>query len=269
MPERSTAKPVTPHSILSSELEKLCSELASAQISPQAKAHLDKCLDLAGGLDAYLDQVSSQPSEQLAHLESETRSTDWDGEFEKKETELHLEQEMISGGLEGQFLKLVVQISQPKRVLEIGSFTGYSALAMAEGLPEGSQITGCEYDPYAAEFARRHFERAGLSDRIKILEGDANESIANLGEVYDLVFIDADKQGYEGYYKALFNNGLVESGSLILIDNSLYQGEVYSKKELSENGHAVRKFNEFVAQDERTSQVLLPLRDGVTLVRVN
>ena len=265
----SSAKAVTPHSILTSKLIELEDQLDASQITEGARKTLRKCVDLATGLDSYLDQVSTKPSEELAELELATRQTDWDNEFEQSTTDLHLEQEMISGGLEGQFLRLIVRIVRPKRVLEIGTFTGYSAMAMAEALDADAELIGCEFDSYAAEFARRHLTNAGFENRVKIFEGDALETLASLDGQFDLVFIDADKTGYLNYYNLLFSHNLVSSGSLILIDNSLYQGEVYSAGEVSANGEAVRQFNALVAADARVDQVLLPLRDGVTIIRVN
>ena len=263
------ARPVTPHSILADRVLSLESELGRGMISIEAKKLLKEIKDLSQGLESYLTEVSSPASSRLSRLEEKTRAKDWQSAYHSGETGLLLEQEMISGTLEGQFLKLLVRLSQPREILEIGSFTGYSALAMAEGLEGCGKITGIEYDESVANFAQSYLNEAGFGERVKILHGDAKEVLVTLkGNCYDLVFIDADKQGYAAYFSALFDLCLVDSGSLIVVDNTLYQGEVYGQANLSANGAAVREFNAELRADSRVEQVLIPLRDGVTLLWV-
>src|SRR4029450_8904779 len=132
--------------------------------------------------------------------------------------------EMLTGQLEGRFLTLMVQATGGTRVLEIGMYTGYSALSMAEGLPDGGQLITCEIDPAAIAFARRYFERSAHGKKITIKEGPALETVAKLDGLFDLVFIDADKVNYSNYYDAVIPK--LRPGGVILADNVLYGGEV-------------------------------------------
>ena len=263
-------RPVTPHSILVASLEALHARLEETDADADTLAASRRCLDLAAPLDDYLVAVSSPPSDALRALEAETQAIDWDQSFADQRTEALLEQEMVSGALEGQFLKMLVAISGARRVLEVGVFTGYSALAMAEALPAGGRLVGCEKDPFAASFARRQFAQSAAGRTIEIREGDASETLnalADDGETFDLAFVDADKGGYLGYVRTLLDRGLVGVGGLICADNTLYQGEVYAPGDGSELGRAVAAFNRAVADDPRVEQVVIPMRDGLTLIR--
>lgn len=171
--------------------------------------------------------------------------------------------QMLTGRLEGRFLKLMVQVSSAKRVLEIGMFTGYSALSMAEGLPADGELITCDTNPKAIEFAKRYFARSEHGKKIKVLEGRALESIAKLEGQFDLVFIDADKGNYTNYYEAVLP--LMKSGGVILVDNVLYSGEVIEPK--SNESKAIASFNEHVTKDHRVEAVLLTIRDGVYFIR--
>lgn len=171
----------------------------------------------------------------LADLERETR-------------EMSDRPQMLTGPVIGRLLEMLVYLHQPKLVLEIGTFTGYSALSMGRALPADGRIITLESNPEHAAFARRHVERHG---RISVREGDALQSIAELDGPFDLVFIDANKDGYVDYYEAVMPK-LAPRG-IIVADDTLFE--------------SVRPFNEHVAADERTVQVLLPFDDGVTLIR--
>lgn len=171
--------------------------------------------------------------------------------------------QMLCGRLEGRFLKLMVQLSSAKRVLEIGMFTGYSALSMAEGLPADGELITCDINPKAIEFAKRYFARSEHGKKIKVMEGAALDSIAKLSGQFDLAFIDADKGNYTNYYEAIMP--LMKSGGVILVDNVLYSGEVVEPK--SSEGKAIASFNEHVTKDNRVEVVLLTIRDGVYLIR--
>jgi caffeoyl-CoA O-methyltransferase len=160
--------------------------------------------------------------------------------------------QMLSGPVVGRLLEFLVYLTQPSLVLEIGTFTGYSAMSMARALPPDGRIITCEADPERAAFARRHIERHG---RISVREGDALATIDSLDGPFDLVFIDANKDGYVDYYEAVLPK-LAPRG-LIVADNTLGH---------ERNEHLAR-FNEHVAADGRTVQVILTVRDGVTLIR--
>jgi caffeoyl-CoA O-methyltransferase len=175
--------------------------------------------------------------------------------------------QMLTGEIEGRFLEFLVFLAQPRLLLEIGTYSGYSALSMARALPAGGRIVTCELDPERVAFARRHIEDAGFDDRIAVREGPALETIASLDGPFDLVFIDADKEGYRDYYEAVLPK-LSERG-LIVVDNVLWGGRVAEppSDDDSESTRALREFNDHVAADERVVNVMLSVRDGVTLVR--
>jgi caffeoyl-CoA O-methyltransferase len=181
-----------------------------------------------------------------------------------------LEQEMLSGHVEGRVLAMLVHVSRARRVLEIGMFTGYSALAMAEALPADGRVVACEVDVEVAEFAQRCFRTSDCGDRIDVHVGPAADTLAELaaaGEVFDLVFIDADKGGYLAYVAAVLDNGLLAAHGLICVDNTLMQGLPWTSDEPTANAVAIAAFNEAVADDPRVEQVIIPLRDGLTLIR--
>jgi predicted O-methyltransferase YrrM len=205
-------------------------------------------------VEAYAADHTTPPAPFLAELEGETRET------------LDSPQ-MLTGAIEGRLLEFLVFLAQPQLVLEIGTYSGYSALSMARALPAGGRIITCELDPERVAFARRHIEAAGYGDRIDIRQGSALETIAGLDGPFDLVFIDADKEGYHDYYEAVLPK-LSEDG-LIVVDNVLWSGRV-AQPESSEDTastRALRAFNDHVAADERVVNVMLSVRDGVTLVR--
>ena len=172
---------------------------------------------------------------------------------------------MLTGRLEGRFLKLMVQIAGARNILEIGMFTGYSALSMAEGTGAGGKVTTLDIDRKCIEFAKRYFERSEYGSRIQVIEGPALQSLEKLSGPFDFVFIDADKPNYQNYYDAVLPK--VTSGGLILVDNVLYSGHVLDAHTQDENARAIAKFNDFVAQDERVDRVMLTIRDGVYLIR--
>lgn len=171
---------------------------------------------------------------------------------------------MLTGPVEGRLLETLVFATQPQLVLEIGTFSGYSALSMASVLPDGGRIVTCELDDERADFAQRHIDAAGAGDRIEIRRGAALESIAALDGPFDLVFVDADKRGYVDYYEAVLPK-LAPHG-LIVADNTLAGGRA-ATDENDDTARAIRAFNDHVAADPRTVQVLLTVRDGITLIR--
>ncbi len=176
---------------------------------------------------------------------------------------------MSSGHLQGRLLAMLVSIVKPQRVLELGTFTGYATISMAESLCEGAKIYTIEIDDELEDIAAEFFEKAGVVDKVVQCIGDATEVIGSLDEVFDMVFIDADKRQYIEYYNQLFELGRVKSGSLILADNTLWDGKVV--EEISPKDKQTRgivDFNKMVALDPRVEKVMLPLRDGLTLIKV-
>jgi caffeoyl-CoA O-methyltransferase len=170
---------------------------------------------------------------------------------------------MIAGPVLGRLLRFLVAMSAPRLVLEIGTFSGYSALAMAGGLPAGGRIVTCELSPERADFARRYFERSPYGDRIDVRVGPALDTIAGLDGPFDFVFIDADKEGYTGYYEAVVPK--LSPRGVIVADNTLAGGDVVAP--LDERDRGIAAFNDHVQADPRTENVLLTVRDGVTVIR--
>ena len=225
---------------------------------------------LAAGLEPYVENCTTPESAALAGLVADTQSMDWQARHAAGDTTLQLEQEMVSGHVEGQFLKMLIHAMQAKRVLEIGLFTGYSALAMAEALPDDGQLVACELDPFAAAFAQRAIARSPHHHKVHIEVGDAVVSMQRLkeaGQSFDLIFIDADKGGYATYFELALEGTLLAPNGIIGVDNTLMQGKPYSAGEPNANGQAIADFNRLVGSDARVEQVLLPLRDGLTLIR--
>jgi caffeoyl-CoA O-methyltransferase len=181
-------------------------------------------------------------------------------------TREHLESPgMMVGTIEGRFLEMLVFALRARRVLEVGTFSGYSAISMAAGLPPDGSIVTCEISERHAEFARRHIEEAGLSGRIDVRTGPALETIGSLEGPFDFVFIDADKPSYVDYYEACLP--LLADEGLLAADNTLWSGRVVDDGDQQPDTEAIRLFNEHVRADPRVSAVQLTVRDGVTLVR--
>lgn len=266
---------VTPSTILAELLSQACQQLeAFPGIDGSLLSQLRSARDLAVGIDPYLAQCTTPESSALAELASRTIGMDWAAVDSGRHT-VQLEQEMLSGHLEGQFLKFLVRVAGARQVLEIGMFTGYSALAMAEGLPADGTVLACELDPAVADFARDFFKRAADGHKISVEVGPAMETLKRLSESrtsvdgprFDFVFIDADKTGYTDYVEYLLDSSLLAPGAVIAVDNTLLQGEPYSGAvNISPNGTAIARFNAGLTYDDRIEQVLLPLRDGLTLI---
>jgi predicted O-methyltransferase YrrM len=172
---------------------------------------------------------------------------------------------MLTGHLEGRFLKMLVAISGARRILEIGTFTGYSALSMAEALPPDGRIVTCEIDERHADLARRHIAESAYADMIEVRVGPALDTIGSLDGAFDMVFIDADKPGYAAYYDAVLPR-LSEHG-FICIDNVLWSKRVLDTNENDASTAALRELNEKIAHDPRVEVVMVPIRDGVSIVR--
>lgn len=205
-------------------------------------------------VDAYAAAHTTPAAAHLQELAQETRQT-------------LSRPVMLTGEVEGRLLEMLVYLAQPRLVLEIGTYSGYSALSMAAALPDGARIVTCELLDEHADVAERHIAAAGLSERIEVRRGRAAETIAALEGPFDLVFIDADKTGYVDYYEAVLPK-LSERG-LIVVDNVLWSGRVAEPPADGDDQTtlALRAFNEHVAADDRVVQVMLTVRDGVTLAR--
>ncbi|XP_030231547.1 uncharacterized protein zgc:113054 isoform X1 [Gadus morhua] len=242
-----------------------------AHIPAELKDNLGKALELASGLDHYLEGMTSKESEQLAELNAETVSHDWDQAYKDGKTMFCLPKECITGHVEGQTLKMLVRMSKARRVLEVGMFTGYGALSMAEGLPQDGQLVACELEPYLKEFSQPFFDKSPHGKKITVKTGPAMDTLKDLadaGEQFDMVFIDADKNNYINYYNFILDNALLRLDGVICVDNSLFKGRVYLREVEDENAKALRRFNQFVCDDPRVEQVIVPLRDGLSIIRL-
>lgn len=242
----------------------------NANVPAELRDHLQKALDIAGGLDGYLEHMSSPESELLAELYRKSMTHDWDKVYKDGKTLFRLPNTCITGQVEGQVLKMLVHMSKAKRVLEIGMFTGYGALSMAEALPQDGQLIACELEPYLKDFSQPIFDKSPHGKKITVRTGTAMDTLKELaaaGEQFDMVFIDADKQNYINYYKFLLDHNLLRLDGVICVDNTLFKGRVYLKDSTDDMGVALRDFNQFVKNDPRVEQVILPLRDGLTVIR--
>jgi len=172
--------------------------------------------------------------------------------------------QMMVGRIEGQFLATLVRLSGARRILEFGTFTGYSSISMASALPPDGQIVTCDIDPEATAIARRYMDESGYGDKIEIRLGPALETIETLEGPFDLVFIDADKPNYRAYYEAALP--LLAEDGLIVADNVLWSGRVV-EEDGDESTRAIKAFNEHVRADSRVVSVMLTVRDGMTLIQ--
>ena len=174
---------------------------------------------------------------------------------------------MASGHLQGRMLKMFVRMIRPKQVLEIGTYSGYSALCIAEGLPEGSMLHTFEINDEQEDFTRPWLEKSDYADKIKFYIGDAMKMVPDMNIMFDMVFMDGNKRYYVEYYEMILQK--MNAGGYIIADNTLWDGHV-----LEEHPHpndaqtiGIKKFNDLVAADERVEKVILPLRDGLTIIR--
>ena len=202
-------------------------------------------------IEQYAEAHTTPTSELLRRLAEETKAT-----LERPQ--------MLTGTIEGRLLEFLVFATQAERVLELGTYSGYSAVSMAAALPEGGHIHTCEVDEQHAAVAQRYIDEAGYTDRITIHLGPALETIARLEGDFDFVFIDADKENYSAYYEALLPR--LSAGGLIAIDNTLWSGRVLEPDD-DASTRALVELNDHIAADDRVVAVQLTVRDGVTLVR--
>ena len=173
---------------------------------------------------------------------------------------------MLSGHLQGRFLSMICAMTQPKRVLELGTFSGYSALCMAESMPDDGILHTIEIDDELEDFILENILSVEHGKKIYLHIGDALTEIEKLDEMFDLVFIDADKRQYSAYYEAIFPK--LRNGGVMIVDNTLWSGKVVD--EIAKNDkqtQEILRFNDFVANDNRVEKIILPLRDGLTMIR--
>ena len=204
-------------------------------------------------LETYITDHTSPEDELLKRLNRETHLK-------------VLNPRMLSGHVQGRFLEMISKMIQPHRILEIGTYTGYSAICLAKGLAGNGILHTIEVNPELEEFAKRYFREAGLEKQIIQHSGDALELIPQINETFDLVFIDAAKESYLDYYHLIFDK--VRKGGFILADNALWDGKVVDPNQAQDKEtHGIVAFNDFIRNDNRVEKVLLSLRDGIMIIR--
>jgi caffeoyl-CoA O-methyltransferase len=202
-------------------------------------------------VEAYAEEHTTPDGELFERLAAETR-------------EKTTAPQMMVGRLEGQFLRVLVRSLRARRILELGTFTGYSSISMALALPADGRVITCDVNEETNAIARRYAQEAGVEDRIDYRLGPALETIAQLDGPFDLVFIDADKPNYVNYYEATLP--LLGDGGLIIVDNTLWSGRVVDDEDDEDTTRAIRELNDHVSADPRVENVLLTVRDGMNLV---
>ena len=203
-------------------------------------------------MDRYLEETASEEPAILKKLRKETY---------QKTTQPH----MISGYLQGRLLSILSHLISPKNVLEIGTFTGYAALSIAEGLPTDGKIYTIDKNEELSYIPKKYFAESDYKDQIEFIIGDAKEEIKKLDKIWDLIFIDADKESYLAYLKLIKPN--LRSGSIILIDNVLWYGKVLENNPKDKQTEQIKRLNKIVAEDPDFENLILPLRDGLHLIR--
>lgn len=204
-------------------------------------------------LEQYVEQHTAAESELLQRLNRETHAN-------------VMMPRMLSGHVQGRVLSMLSHMIKPKNILEIGTYTGYSAICLAEGLAKEGKLYTIDINEELEEMVRGYFEEAGLSEKIEYLIGNAMEIIPNLKVMYDLVFIDADKINYSNYFDLVIEN--VKQGGYIIADNVLWSGKVVGEK-IDKDTKAIMDFNDKVHNDSRVDNVLFPVRDGLMVLRKN
>lgn len=202
-------------------------------------------------IEKYIGAHTSNESDVLQQLNRKTQ------------TDVLMPQ-MLSGKVQGQFLKFISQMLQPNRVLEIGTFTGYAAICLAEGLTENGKLITIDINEELEDIVKKHIEKAGLQHKIIQIIGDATQEINQLNETFDLVFIDADKQNYGLYFDLVIDK--VRSGGFILADNVLWSGKIIDEKK-DKDTQKLADFNSKVQQDNRVENVIVSIRDGIMMIR--
>lgn len=204
-------------------------------------------------IEKYSLDHTSEESEVLKQLNRETYAK-------------VLRPRMLSGHMQGKLLEMISHMLQPARILEIGTYTGYSAICLACGLQEGGKIHTIDHNPELEDFTRSFFQKAGLEKSVMYHIGEARDVLPEIDETFDLVFIDADKENYIHYYEISMEKMRV--GGIILADNVLWDGKVLELQNTNDpEAHAIARFNEHVQKDSRVENIMLPIRDGLSLIR--
>ncbi len=204
-------------------------------------------------IEKYSLDHTSEESEVLKQLNRETYAK-------------VLRPRMLSGHMQGKLLEMISHMLQPARILEIGTYTGYSAICLASGLQVGGKIHTIDHNPELEDFTRSFFRKAGLEKSVMYHIGEARDVLPEIDETFDLVFIDADKENYIHYYEISMEK--LRTGGVILADNVLWDGKVLELQNTNDpEAHAIARFNKHVQNDSRVENIMLPFRDGLSLIR--
>ena len=206
------------------------------------------------------NSLAQQYSEKYTSIEDELLKEIADFTYKN-----HAHSQMLSGHLQGKFLEMISCMIRPKRILEVGTFTGYSALCLAKGLTENGELHTIELREDDAATAKSYFDRSFFKEKIILHIGDALKIIGELDESWDLVFIDADKENYSNYFNRIFPH--VRPGGFILADNVLFHGQVLEKEIKGKNVLAIQQFNDYVFERTDVEKLMIPVRDGIYIIR--
>lgn len=253
------------------EIQDLRTELNRQElnISEDIRERVKNIEELMMAREKFCADHTSDSSVEVQAIAKATLNHPWNDLFQEGKIKFNMKTSMMSGNVTGCFLQFLVSSSKARNVLEIGTFTGCSALRMAEVLPPDGKVTACDFDPYVVEFARNMINTSPHGTKIEILLGYAKETLPDLakkGSKFDFIFIDADKKRYVDYFKICLDSLLAPGGTMV-IDNAMFYGTAYATKPRGMYGDHTRQFNEAVKQRQDIYHVLLPVRDGIMLVK--
>ncbi|MDX1976551.1 MAG: class I SAM-dependent methyltransferase [Pseudanabaenaceae cyanobacterium bins.68] len=255
-------------------IQHLIDHLVQAQAATTTEAlgeHLATALTLALGLNSYAQQYSTPASAQLEAIATITANLPWENWFKTRQLQHPLKPQLSSSPFQGQLLKFLVKLNQASRVLELGSFTGYSTLAIAEALPDHGEVIAYDRDPQVIAIAQKLLGNCSDLPKIDLRLGEiqpALEQLAATGEQFDFIFLDANKKAYLSYYEQILGGNLLKRSGILCVDNTLFKGDVFLSQSRSKTGQAIAEFNRQVASDRRVEQIILPIEDGVSLIRL-
>ncbi|BFZ64084.1 hypothetical protein YB2330_005222 [Saitoella coloradoensis] len=271
-----TRAPDTPLEIMADLLRKSL----SAKSPEEKESYVKKALEISQGLDDYMTVATTTPSQNVHTMVDATLRNDWDAAHANGETKFKYTNNFCAGTFEAQFIATLCKLTGAKRVLEIGMFTGTTALACAESIPDDGKVYTCDIEPYMKTFSKPFFEKAGQDKKIEVCIAPAQDTLSELakkGECFDLIFVDADKTGYLAYFQKIMDLGLLAYGGALVVDNTLFKGGVYTdsalaevpeqkKADVREMTDALITFNKTVRDDPRVEVIVLPIRDGVSII---
>ncbi|KAL0947353.1 hypothetical protein HGRIS_013470 [Hohenbuehelia grisea] len=262
--------PATPHDRLCNILDRIQSIAIDEGASPTLLSTIAEAQSLTQGYDAYCDTHSTPPPPIVNSMVENGNAVDWESLHQKGVTKFRLIPEMSAGGYEGTLLAMLARMSNAVNVLEIGMFTGTTTVSIAS-VPSVTRVVALDIEPHLETLVKPFFEEAGISHKIVVRIGDAAQSLRDLassGEVFNMVFIDADKGNYLTYYKSILDTNLLAPGGFIAVDNTAFKGAPWAENEREyPEGKAIHEFNRTVRLDDRVDVVMLAIEDGLSLIR--